>query len=650
MNPSLTIVEAALKLAGKLPGDVVEQTAQIISSHEATEARSRIADSIPHPHHRSLCLKFFNDWREKASGVSSAEVAIALRTAACSQRSREADQSVEIVWTGPRSEDVSFRHTEQAILQVLNSSQSRILLVSYAVYAIPNIQGAVGRAAKRGVKITVVVETPDKLDFCPFCTHSHQPIRLPRWYNGGGFEVPSRPGEEAIMFALPKAALPLFRSVAGACVLPTAKRLLTLMVGAILATGRRTITNLLRAVGGLAPGHPSSYHRVFSRRRWSLWPLAHGLADLILRHWVPEGSVTLAGDDTVDEHRGAHVYGKGRHRDPVRSTHSYTAYRWGHKWVVLAILVRFPFAKRPWALPVLVALYRSREWNQQHRRRHRTPAQLLRRLVAVLLHWFPHRHFTLTGDGGYGSHEMARFAHRHRRRLTLVSRFVPDAQLYTPPPVIAGKRPAHRPRTKGEKLPTPEATVAATGPADRTACNVSWYGGGRRDIEVVTATGNWYHSGEGLVPLRWVFVRDRTGTHRDDYLFSTDPEMATAPVVETYTGRWSIETTLQEMRAYLGLETTRGWKEATVLRLAPCLFGLFSVVAVLYDLLPVRARAAGRVAWPGKVETTFSDATTAVRRWLWVNWVFANHGYGAAFSKLSRPFQEALLSALAPPA
>ena len=89
------------------------------------------------------------------------------------------------------------------------------------------------------------------------------------------------------MFALPKAALPLFRSVAGACVLPTAKRLLTLMVGAILATGRRTITNLLRAVGGLAPGHPSSYHRVFSRRRWSLWPLAHGLADLILRHWSP---------------------------------------------------------------------------------------------------------------------------------------------------------------------------------------------------------------------------------------------------------------------------------------------------------------------------------------------------------------------------
>ena len=36
--------------------------------------------------------------------------------------------------------------------------------MSYAVYSIPNIQEAVVRAAKRGVKITVVVETPDKLD------------------------------------------------------------------------------------------------------------------------------------------------------------------------------------------------------------------------------------------------------------------------------------------------------------------------------------------------------------------------------------------------------------------------------------------------------------------------------------------------------
>ena len=164
MNPSLKIIEAALKLAGKVPEDAIEQVAQIISAHDVTDARSRIADGVPHPHHRNLCLRFFHDWQGSASGISPSEVAIALRTAAFSQKSRDADQSVEIVWTGPRSEQVSFRHTEQAILQVLNLSQSRILLVSYAVYSIPNIQEAVVRATRRGVKITVVVETPDKLD------------------------------------------------------------------------------------------------------------------------------------------------------------------------------------------------------------------------------------------------------------------------------------------------------------------------------------------------------------------------------------------------------------------------------------------------------------------------------------------------------
>lgn len=164
MNPSQTIIEGSLKLATKLPGDVVEQLAQVISTHHPSDVRSRIADGIPHPHYRSLCLGFLEDWRTQAPDISASEVAISLKTAAGSQRSREADPAVEIVWTGPRSEAVSFRRTEQAILQVLNSAQSRIFLVSYAVYSIPNIQEAVVRAAKRGVKITVVVEMPDKLD------------------------------------------------------------------------------------------------------------------------------------------------------------------------------------------------------------------------------------------------------------------------------------------------------------------------------------------------------------------------------------------------------------------------------------------------------------------------------------------------------
>jgi hypothetical protein len=41
-----------------------------------------------------------------------------------------------------------------------------------------------------------------------------------------------------------------------------------LWLGAILTTGRRTITNICRTVRPYAQSHVSSYHRVFSQRRW----------------------------------------------------------------------------------------------------------------------------------------------------------------------------------------------------------------------------------------------------------------------------------------------------------------------------------------------------------------------------------------------
>ena len=442
---------------------------------------------------------------------------------------------------------------------------------------------------------------------------------------------------------LPRPARQLVDALAPGFTRPAFLRFVVLLLAAILTLGGRNVSKLLRTLGALAPGHFASFHRLFSRCRWHARRLARALATTVLRRCLPDGPIHLVGDDTVAEHPGPKVYGKGCHRDPVRSTHSFTSYRWGHKWVVLAILVRFPFARRRWALPVLVTLYLPEEANRKQRRRHKTPSQLLRQLVGTLLHWFPDRSFVLAADGNYATHELAKLAARFPRRLTFVSKFYPDANLYAPAPAYSGPG---RPRQKGEELPSPAAVVAQT--PKRQRLNVGWYGGGRRDVAVVTGTGWWYRSGEGLVPVRWVFVEDRTGTHRDEYFFTTDAGMSPAALIETYTGRWNIETTFQELRSYLGLETTRGWCRNTVLRAEPCLFGLYTVVALLYAALPARSARVRVVAWPGKRDVTFSDAITAVRRWLWQEWLFAIPGHSEAFQKLPRTFQSLLLSGLAP--
>ena len=144
-------------------------------------------------------------------------------------------------------------------------------------------------------------------------------------------------------------------------------------------------------------------------------------------------------------------------------------------------------------------------------------------------------------------------------------------------------------------------------------------------------------------------VSEASGTHRDEYFFTTDPARPPASVVTAYTGRWNLETTFQECRSCLGLETTRGWCRATVLRAAPCLFGLYSVVAALYAALPADRRV-GAVRWPGKAGVTFSDALTAVRRWLWAEAVLPQAGDGTALQKLPEPIRELLLTTLAPAA
>jgi hypothetical protein len=266
----------------------------------------------------------------------------------------------------------------------------------------------------------------------------------------------------------------------------------------------------------------------------------------------------------------------------VRSSHSHTAWKWGHKWVTLAVLVPLPFVRRRWALPVLSALYRPAELDKAEGRRHRTPPALVRQLLAVPVHWFPERRCLLVADGNFATHELARFCHRHRRRVTFLSRSDAAANRYDPPPPYRGQG---RPRVKGAKRPAPQEVVASRERLRQAL--VRWYGGQQRRIGLVSDCGHWYKAGAGLVPVRWVSVRDPQGTHRDEYFFTTDPALRPEQVVSQYTQRWGIETTYQELRAHLGLETTRQRVAASVLRSGPCLLGLFSVISLI-DAAPLR--------------------------------------------------------------
>ena len=445
------------------------------------------------------------------------------------------------------------------------------------------------------------------------------------------------------MLTLPKAVGPVLSPFSIAFTKPTFQRIALLFVGSVLTMGRHTVAAALRVTGSLAEGHYTDYHRVFSRARWSLWPLAKVLCAMVLDLVAADETVICTVDDTTPQHKGKHVWGKDRHRDACRSTHSHMVWVFGHKWVVLCINVKFTFASRPWALPVLAALYRTPETNKKDGRRHKTPTELARQLMAVLLHWFPDRRFILLGDGGFASHQLARFAHRHHKRLTLVSLCHAKANLFALPPKT--KPHTGRPRIKGSKLPAPQEVVAATSKRKRSV--VGWYGGQKRRIEFVSGTGHWYKGGQGLVPIRWVFVHDRDGTHEDRYFYSTDPSLSPSKIVTLYTARWSIEVTFEEVRFHLGFHTPRCWTKNSVLRVGPCLLGLFTLVCLIYHR---HTRGQGTrptpTAWYAKTEVTFADAIAAVRGLLWCETVLKQVDQDGSFQKLPAKLRRMLIQRL----
>ncbi len=130
------------------------------------------------------------------------------------------------------------------------------------------------------------------------------------------------------MINWPVVAEPLLMSFSIAFTQPTFNRSLVLLVGAILAKGPRTITNLLWNVGDLAEGDPTDYHRVFSRAPWSLWKLSQVLAIAVIELAARDDWIRVVVDCTVAEHKGKKVYGKGCHHDAVRSTVIAIAWRW----------------------------------------------------------------------------------------------------------------------------------------------------------------------------------------------------------------------------------------------------------------------------------------------------------------------------------
>lgn len=387
-----------------------------------------------------------------------------------------------------------------------------------------------------------------------------------------------------------------------------------LLMGAVLAPGRRTVTAALRVMGLAQDARFQSYHRVLNRAVWCSRRASRILLRQLVDSFAPEGPLIFGLDDTIERRWGAKIQARGIYRDPVRSSHGHFVKASGLRWLCLALLAPVPWAGRIWALPFLTALCPSERYAQKTGRRHKAPLDWARQMILQLRRWLPDREIIVAGDNAYASLE---WLDRVRRHATVITRLRLDAALYEPaPPRKTGAM--GRPRKRGARLPT-LAQVLIDPATEWTLVHVSdWYGRGERELEIATGTALWFHGGLPGVPHRWILVRDPERKLDPKAFLSTDLELSPIEILRYFVRRWQIEVTFAEVRRHLGVETQRQWSDRAIARTTPTLLGLFSIVTLVADHLHATGDMILRQAsWYEKPAPTFSDALAAVRRHLW---------------------------------
>lgn len=415
-----------------------------------------------------------------------------------------------------------------------------------------------------------------------------------------------------------------------------------LVVGAILAPGKRTVSSCLRVMGLAWETHFTNYHRVLNRAQWSTLQAGKILLGVLVKAFVPPGATIVVGaDDTVERRSGRKIKAKGCYRDAVRSSKKHVVKCFGLKWVTMMLLVPVPWARRVWALPFLTVLC----WppKSRHQRRHKTSVDRVRQMMQQVRRWLPERLLVLVVDGGFAAVALALAC--TASEVVMVSRMRLDAALYHPP----GPHPARKRGQKPTKGPRQRSLKCWATRSDTPweSVVVNWYHGERKPLQVFSRTALWYTSGWAPVAIRFVLVRDPDGRLADAAFLCTDLQATPTQILEWVVMRWSVEVTFEETRAHLGLETQRQWSDPAIARTTPVLFGLFSLVTLLaLRLCPTGHVPVETAAWYHKSTATFADCLALVRRYLWRARYCNNSALHADLVQLPREAFESLLDEL----
>jgi len=326
----------------------------------------------------------------------------------------------------------------------------------------------------------------------------------------------------------------------------SAPRLNLLLLGALFATGRRTVTSWFRAAGvtdEFRPAYSSLWAAGRLCRRIATNLLCDVLAGLI--RLAPGDRLLFALDDTPTPRYGPEVQGAGIHHNPSPGPAG-EARVYGHVWVTLAWLAHHPrFGVL--ALPLRALLYVRRKdvpkLDAEYPWDFRTKLQLAVELVCWLLVWLSRagKAVWVVADGAYAKAPLLKPL--LAKGVVIVSRLRKDAALCDLPP--AERRPGQRgPMPKYGKK---RISLAKRGGQKRGWQEVECLLYGKREVkQVKTFLATWRPAGGAI---RVVLVREGEGWVA---FFCTDTAAGVKDILEAVAARGAIEQAFKDVKEVWG--------------------------------------------------------------------------------------------------
>jgi len=351
---------------------------------------------------------------------------------------------------------------------------------------------------------------------------------------------------------------------------------LVIFFGWVRTYGPHAVTQALVASGVAGVRHHEAFHRFFSRGSWKPDELGRLLFVRIVKHLVARGAVVdLVLDDTLASHKGPKIFGLGAHVDAVRSSRVFRVFTFGHVWVVLSVVVRVPFSRRPWALPILFRLYRTKKECERRRGRYFKKTELAAEMLGIVARWALDGQLRVSADNAYSNDTVLRGLPKN---LHFVGAMRPDAVL-TALPTDSERKHTGRRRVRGVELPKPTQLAKSARRPWRT--NKVFMYGREQSVQYKTIDAQWYQ-GAGTRLLRIVIVYVPHGSIDLRVFFSTDASMSVGDILQTYAGRWAAEVAFRDLKQLLGFDESQARKRAAVERTAPFVGAIFTTLVLWF--------------------------------------------------------------------